>query len=137
MRTRFQVILVTIVVGQMPVAAREANDRYRTVPVEGGFLEIENQTGAVRECTRGTTGYECKPASRQTLQSALDRLARENADLKERLAQARATPATRPVSPAPASPLPSDEEVDRALGFMEKFFRRFLSIVREEKAERT
>jgi hypothetical protein len=64
-------------------------------------------------------------------------LARENAELKERLVQARANPATKPISPTPSSPLPSDEEVDRALGFMEKFLRRFMSIVREEKAERT
>jgi hypothetical protein len=58
-------------------------------------------------------------------------------NLKERLAQARETPASRRQSPAPPGPLPSDEEVDRALGFMEKFLRRFMSIVREEKAERT
>jgi hypothetical protein len=137
MRTRSQVILVTVVVALTPVAAQEANDRYRTVPTDGGFLEIENQTGAVRECTRGATGYQCKPASPEALQSALGRLARENAELKERLAQARETPASRPQSPAPPAPLPSDEEVDRALGFMEKFLRRFMSIVREEKAERT
>jgi hypothetical protein len=62
MRILFQLILVIIVVGLTPVAAQEANDGYRTVPMEGGFLEIESQTGAVRECTRGTAGYQCKPA---------------------------------------------------------------------------
>ena len=87
MRTRSQVILVTVVVALTPVAAQEANDRYRTVPTDGGFLEIENQTGAVRECTRGATGYQCKPASPEALQPALDRLARENAELRERLAR--------------------------------------------------
>jgi hypothetical protein len=82
MRTRSQVILVTVVVALTPVAAQEANDRYRSVPTDSGFLDIENQTGAVRECTRGATGYQCTPASPEALQSALGRLVRENAEFE-------------------------------------------------------
>ena len=33
--------------------------------------------------------------------------------------------------------LPLDEDVDRALGVMERFLRRFMNILREEKPDRT
>jgi hypothetical protein len=33
--------------------------------------------------------------------------------------------------------VPSDEDVDRALGVMERFLRRFMNMLREERPDRT
>jgi hypothetical protein len=57
----------------------------------------------------------------------------EKAELRERLAQARPPQA----GAQPRSPAPSDEEINRALGVMEKFLRRFMTILRDEKQDRT
>jgi hypothetical protein len=132
MKLLLKLSLVLAALAPATVAAQQTKDEHhRTVPTEGGFLEIDSRTGAVRECTRGGDGYQCKPASQEALRSALDRVTRENEELKERLAQRRsADTTTRPA-------LPSEEEVDRALGIMERFLRRFLGILRDEKPERT
>lgn len=47
------------------------------------------------------------------------------AALEARLAELEAVP------PPPASGLPSDEEFERTLGFMETFMRRFMGLARE------
>jgi hypothetical protein len=106
------------------------------VPTEDGFLEIDGRTGAVTACRRTGEGYQCRPASEgPALQAELERLAKENAELRERLAQA-SPQAGVGAKPQPRAPAPSDEEVDRALGVMEKFLRRFMTILREEKPDR-
>ena len=121
-------VVTSVVLAVGPVTAQEVSERYRMVPTSDGFLEIERRTGVVRECKRGGDGYRCTAASQDNLQAALDRLARENAELKQRLPP---TPGA-PVQTSPI-PLPSDEEIDRALGAMEKFLRRFMNIMREER----
>ena len=64
---------------------------------------------------------------RQKMQDEIDRLTRDNAELRAKLSSA---PTGGAVKPAPA--LPSDEEVDRALSLMERFLRRFKDIMRED-----
>jgi hypothetical protein len=138
MRPLLKISLALAALAPASVAAQQTNDRTRTIPIDGGFLEIDSRSGGVRECTRVAEGYQCKLASQETLRSALDRLARENAELKERLSQAQPMPAPAP-APRPITPptVPSDEEVDRALGVMEKFLRRFMGIIREQSPDRT
>jgi hypothetical protein len=108
--------------------ARDASG-YRRVPTDDGFLEVETSTGAARECKRTIDGYRCEAPSSDKLQSDVERLTRENDELRRRLG-----PGTGPSSPRT---MPSDEDIDRALGLMERFLRRFMNILREEKADRT
>jgi hypothetical protein len=108
-----------------PAQAQDA-DRYRRIPTEDGFLEVETATGAVRECRRTAEGYRCSAPSADKLQGELERLTRENLELRQRL------------GPNPGSPKPPpDEEIDRALSVMERFLRRFMNILREERPDRT
>ena len=39
--------------------------------------------------------------------------------------------------PAQSQQPPSDADIDRALDVMEKFLRRFLGVIRDEKPDRT
>jgi hypothetical protein len=115
--------------------AEDADGRYRMLPTAEGFLKLDTRSGAVSECKRGPDGYQCRlvPDEQRALQAEIDRLAGENAALKEQLAKTGPPLPERPGERTKTSPiLPCDEEIDRALGYMEKFLRRFMGILRDE-----
>jgi hypothetical protein len=96
-------------------------------PTQDGFLEIDAQTGAITECKRAQDGYRCARVTEG------DTLLKEESGPQ---AQVPATP-PQPHNAAPRSPGPGDQEIDRALDVMERFLRRFMDIVREQRPERT
>src|SRR3954447_8579287 len=113
-------------------SGREDGDgRYRLSPTSDGFLKLDSRSGAVSECKRGPDGYQCRlvPDEQAALQAEIDRLVKENAALREQLARVGPPPPERPgesARPEKAPVLPREDEVDRALGLMEKFLRRFM-----------
>jgi hypothetical protein len=111
------------------ILADEANGRYSLAPSDGGVVKLDTRTGAITECRRKDDALTCSLAldERQKLQNEIDRLTRENSELRAKLGSAPTTGSI--AKPAPA--LPSDEEVDRALSLMERFLRRFKTIMRE------
>jgi|SRR5215207_814770 len=113
-----------------PALAQETG-RYTLAPLEGGIVKLDTRTGALTECRRKGDALSCTlvPDERQPLQDEIDRLSRENADLRAQLGS-KAPPAGNTATPAPS--LPSDAEIDRALSLMERFMRRFKDILRDE-----
>jgi hypothetical protein len=106
--------------------AQTGEPRRRMYPTQDGFLEVDPRTGAITECKRAADGYRC------------ERVTESDVLLKEEPGpQAQAPAAPRQPDPAPRAPLPTDAEIDRALDVMERFLRRFMGIVREQKPERT
>ncbi len=97
--------------------------RYAMTPIEGGFLRLDRETGAVSYCTvkDGVSACRASAEERAGFEDELARLRRENAELKSRLA---ATP--------PPRMAPSEEEFERALSFTERFMRRMMRIFKEE-----
>ena len=117
--------------------AEEVDGRYRLSPTPEGFLKLDSRSGAVSACKRGPDGYQCRliPDEQGALQAEIDRLAQENAALRKQLATVGPPlPETPGQGLRPERPptLPREDEMDRALGYMERFLRRFLSILREE-----
>ena len=86
----------------------------------------------MRECKRTVDGYRCAAPLSDKLQSEVERLTRENDSLRRQLG-----PGTGGTSPRTPGTVPSEEDVDRALGVMERFLRRFMNILREERPDRT
>jgi hypothetical protein len=78
-------------------------------------------------CVNKADQLTCRPAAeeKQASQGEIDRLNQKVDRLEKRLADLE----KRVVSPKDL--LPSDEQVDRTLGIMERFFRRFMDIAKD------
>src|ERR687889_1952145 len=89
MRNPIVVVFVTAALTG-PAGAEDADGRYRLSPTPDGFLKLDSRSGAVSECKRGPDGYQCRlvPDEQAALQAEIDRLAKENADLRGQLAKA-------------------------------------------------
>ena len=135
MRYQSLALAVATVLLSLPAFGQAAGDR-RIIPTDDGFMEIDLQTGAVTQCLRAPDGYRCAPAKTDpsALQAELERLRKENAELRSQLSQPG--PGLRP-DQRTKPPQPTDQEIDRALDVMERFLRRFMGILRDEKPDRT
>jgi hypothetical protein len=95
-------------------------------PVQDGFLRLDTRTGAVALCRLVNGAPECRPAAdeRAALENEIARLQAENRELRLKAPGAGAA--------HPPSGLPSDQDMDRALSFAERFMRGMMRIMREE-----
>jgi len=86
------------------VLAQERPGRYTMSPVEGGFLRLDTETGAIALCTRRNETWSCEPV----------------AD-------------TAPPKPAagPRVQMPSEPEIDRAIDELERLFKKYRERLRE------
>src|SRR3954469_20486384 len=100
MRTRARLALLAAVIPALTGAAgaQDSDGRYQLSPTPDGFLKLDSRSGAVSECKRGPDGYQCRlvPDEQSALQAAIDRLAKENAALREQLATAGPPPPETP-----------------------------------------
>jgi hypothetical protein len=132
-------IVAAAAMAAAPATGQDQDGRYAIAPIPDGFLRLDSRTGQVSECRREAEGYRCRMVAdeRNALQAEIDRLERDNAALRERLARSGGAPQppNRETGPGATSRSPSEAEVDRALGVMERFVRRFMSILREERGD--
>lgn len=100
--------------------------RYAMTQTPDGFMRLDTRTGAVTLCTavNGVAACRGAPEERLALEAEISRLAKENADLRQRLAQGG--------KGSRGLDLPKEEDMDKALNFAEKFIRRMMRIMREE-----
>ena len=108
-----------------------APGRYTLTPSANGYVRLDTQTGQVSECTGAASNLICKSTAdeRVAMQAAIDRL------------QAKVD-AFEASAPAPASDkqslelnIPSDQDVDKAFGFLERMIKRFKGLVEEMRKE--
>src|SRR3954470_11399560 len=78
--------------------AEDVDGRDRLSPTPDGFLKLDSRSGAVSACKRGPDGYQCRlvPDEQSALQTEIDRLAQENAALREQLAPVGSARPERP-----------------------------------------
>lgn len=119
-------------VAQVPES--EKPGRFTLQPVEGGgVLRMDNETGALVHCTKREADVACEGVRVVEEQSRqqLVQLGKENADLKaeiKRLEDLLANPAQsggRHAHRSPKFEFPSEEDVDKALSYMERMFKKF------------
>jgi hypothetical protein len=123
-------LLATVTVGaaqaQQPVP--DTADRYQLERTQSGFIRLDRQTGSVSFCREEAGGLTCRLAAdeRAAFDQELDMLGQRVETLEKRLD-----------GTSEPSRLPSEAEVEETLSIMERFMRRFLSIIGELGPETT
>lgn len=145
------IVALAMVSGSL-VAAQSApdgdNGRYSMTPIPDGVLRLDTRTGTVSTCTKNGTGWACYavPDERSALDAEIGRLQAEVEKLKGQLA-AGPTVSGKIDEALPKSdslkkdepkvaegdrkleiPLPSDQDMDRMMSFLEKAWRRLIDM---------
>lgn len=149
--TRMPVLpAIVVVLTAASAGAQTAPDsdggRYKFSPTaDGGVLRLDTRTGSVSNCAkRDTAGWACYavPDERDALDAEIGRLQTENTRLKDELKKRDlaannldATPNAKNDSAGKADAgkgnrlelqLPSDQDVDRMVSFLERAWRRLV-----------
>jgi hypothetical protein len=124
------------------------NGRYALSPVGDGVVRLDTRTGSVSTCNNSGAGWACYvvPDERAAMDAEIGRLQAENEKLKTELAAREPTVAGKIDEPLPKQdslkppapkaeperkieiPLPSDQDVDRVMAFLERAWRRLVEI---------
>lgn len=119
-------------------AAEEKSGRYTMTPVDNGFVRLDTETGDMALCRREGAAWSCQAMadSSRPLQQEYDRLLAENKELKaeiKRLDEIAGLGDRKPGTdrPAPGFKLPSEQDVDKALDYVQRMVRKFKEKLRE------
>src|SRR5580693_4840902 len=124
------------------------NGRYTLSPVADGVIRLDTRTGAVSTCSNNGNGWACYsvPDERAAFDAEIGRLQAENEKLKAQLAAREPTVSGKTDEPLPKSdslkkpepkvegerkieiPLPSDQDMDRMMSFLEQAWRRLVDM---------
>ena len=115
--------------------------RFTMHPAEGGVLRLDTQTGAISMCKQAASGWSCAlvPDDRTAMADEADRLRSENAELKiaiKRLEDLNGVPAPNGPDagagrPRPGVQLPTEEDVDKAMSYVERMLKKFKDKLKE------
>ncbi|MEI8146566.1 MAG: hypothetical protein WCH83_13990 [Alphaproteobacteria bacterium] len=132
---RYPLALAVLVVSSLPVLAQGAgaDGRYVLRDSPQGLLRMETRTGAMSLCATQNGTFTCRlvPDDRAALEAEVERLKAEN-DTLRRAGATAAAPRTTPDDGTKLN-LPSDQEVDRVMGLVERIWRRFVDVMRQSE----
>lgn len=128
-------VLIALLAISASARGEDANDnrgRYSMSPVEGGQLRLDKETGAVALCARKGETWTCEPVEdkAKTIEEKLKLLEDENKELKNHITNLEAmldkdSKGGDKGPPAGSMPIPSEEDVDKALDYVERMFKKF------------
>jgi len=123
------------------------NGRYALSPAGDGVIRLDTRTGTVSNCNNSPAGWACYavPDERAAMDTEIGRLQAENEKLKAQLASRDGTVEGKTGEALPKSdkqsgpkaadgerkleiPLPSDQDMDRLMSFVERAWRRLIEI---------
>ena len=126
MRQTIAALAVGLGLGLMvPLHAEEVSPgRYSMQKAETGLARLDTETGEVSLCRENNGELVCRMAAdeRAAFERELDLLTKR-VEALERAVESGET--------AHKPDLPADEEIDRAMGIMEKMMRKFMEIAKE------
>ncbi|MCH9806135.1 MAG: hypothetical protein K0U74_00215 [Alphaproteobacteria bacterium] len=141
-------IAATALLASAGVLHAETAGRFTMSPTDGGFVRLDKETGAMSLCTKKDGNWTCNPMAddERDLRKELDRLKSENGELRGEVRRLEDTfvGGRRPDAPAdgetpplagppgglpkgglPNLELPSEEQVDKAVDYLEGMIRKF------------
>ncbi len=125
---RTRIYLIALGVSSLwSFAAIAQETSYTLEKTDNGYVRMNNKTGEMSICQEKSDQLICKLA-------AEERTAYEDdiANLKTRVAKLEDTVAGMgKLPPVVRDALPSEEDFEKGLSYMERFFRRFMGIARE------
>jgi hypothetical protein len=131
-----------VAVAQAPTPPTQGG-RFAMHPADGGVIRLDTETGAMSMCKAGANGqWQCEslPDERTALNKEITRLERENKDLQgavKRLEEMAGLPPERRAERAPDRPpfgkvpLPSEDDVDRAMTYLHGMLKKFKDKLKE------
>ncbi|RUW48029.1 hypothetical protein EOA32_27005 [Mesorhizobium sp. M1A.F.Ca.ET.072.01.1.1] len=127
---RLQHILIPAALCSLVAASAysEETDRYRLEKSANGYVRMDTQTGAMSICEERSGQLVCKLAAdeRSAFQDEIDRLQSTVKALDERVAKLENS-----LSARLESQLPNEEDFNKTMSYMERFFRSFMDIVKD------
>jgi hypothetical protein len=132
-----------------PSAPETENGRYTLSPVPDGVIRLDTRTGEVSNCNNNGNGWACYvvPDERAAYDKEIGRLQSENERLKQQLAESGGTVSGKTDEALPKSdslkkaepkvaespnkieiPLPSDQDMNRMMSFLEQAWRRLVDM---------
>jgi predicted nuclease with TOPRIM domain len=127
----------------IPLAAGATEpDRYRLEKSPDGYVRMDTRTGEMSICKEKWDELVCRMAAdeRNAVQDEIDRLQAELKTLNDRLAglkalEDRVAKLESSVTARVENSLPTEEDFNKTMSYMERFFRSFMGIVRDFEGE--
>jgi hypothetical protein len=109
--------------------------RYVLEKAGDGFIRLDRQSGAVSRCLEKSGSWACESITDDRavdnsadLKAEINRLERQNEELKRRIAVLEKHPGDS--SSGPKIELPSQQDMDRFMSLIETWMRRFVEFAR-------
>lgn len=124
MRTLRFALVLALVPAFAWVASAQEEQRFRLEKTDKGYVRMDTLTGQMSICEERSGELVCRLAAeeRTAFQDEIDRLGDSLKALEDRVAR---------LEQAPAVGLPTEEQFDQTMSYMQRFFRGFMDMVEE------
>lgn len=118
-------LFLLLSIGAVPAALAQDMQRYELQKTENGYVRLDTESGAMSVCSERDGQLVCRMAAddRLALEDETERLRGELQALEARVAALEKRQSVLP--------LPTDGDIDRTLGVMERLLRGFVGIAKD------
>ncbi|MCO5063419.1 MAG: hypothetical protein M9924_03285 [Rhizobiaceae bacterium] len=114
-----------LLLGSTVMGPAQEQDRYALEKTDQGYVRLDRRTGEMSTCRDQSGQLVCRMAAdeRGAFEDEIDRLREQVSALEGRVSALE--------QGSGGKGLPSEDEFDRTMSYMQRFFRGFLEIVKE------
>lgn len=132
MKTGLKVLAATVPLALFALPALSQDDaRYQMEKTADGYVRLDKQTGDMSICKEQAGQMICRAAAddRASLADEIGRIDGRLASIEDKLAKMEKSGLSS------GNEMPTEEEFEKTMGYMEKFFRRFMDVVKDLNEE--